>query len=45
MLQQINSDIVEPKEPKNTPVPMDVLRQVNDLKTSQSYTNLQEPVQ
>jgi len=26
MLQQINSDIVEPKEPKNTPVPMDVLR-------------------
>lgn len=34
MLQQINSDIVELKEPKTTPAPFDVLRQVNDLKTS-----------
>ncbi|CAD8177349.1 unnamed protein product [Paramecium pentaurelia] len=43
MLQKINSDIVEQQEPKNTPMIAESTNQINELKISQSYTNLKQP--
>ncbi|CAD8172505.1 unnamed protein product [Paramecium octaurelia] len=43
MLQKINSDIVEQQEPKNTPMIAEQTNQINELKISQSYTNLKQP--
>ncbi|CAD8180114.1 unnamed protein product [Paramecium octaurelia] len=42
MLQKINSDIIELQEPKNTPIIGDSYNQINELKISQSYTNLKQ---
>ncbi|CAK80964.1 unnamed protein product (macronuclear) [Paramecium tetraurelia] len=42
MLQKINSDIMELQEPKNTPIIGQSFNQINELKISQSYTNLKQ---